>query len=102
MMLIICDKNPIRAAELVPDRLKFKQQFLGIVKNIKILPMLLIPNYQLMWQQQNIKNMWCGKVKNKRIIYWYLTHIGEIIGVIVHHKRSHKFKKKERTKNERY
>lgn len=25
MMLIICDKNPIRAAELVPDRLKFKQ-----------------------------------------------------------------------------
>lgn len=24
-MLIICDKNPIRAAELVPDRLKFKQ-----------------------------------------------------------------------------
>ena len=25
MMLIICDKNPVRAAELVPDRLKFKQ-----------------------------------------------------------------------------
>ena len=25
MMLIICDKNPIRAAGLVPDRLKFKQ-----------------------------------------------------------------------------
>ena len=22
MMLIICDKNPVRAAELVPDRLK--------------------------------------------------------------------------------
>ena len=25
MMLIVCDKNPVRAAELVPDQLKFKQ-----------------------------------------------------------------------------
>jgi len=77
MFLLILDKNPYKAAELVPDRLKFKQ----LLELCQLICSAEISNvYKKIYQgkelQEWIKNnrMWTFRFLNG-LWFWHLEHI---------------------------